>query len=64
MHEDLFYQNEDIKKTDNEGILRTSSILNPLKKLDIEELIKNINNNDEDLCIHYLQKNLPEYSKV
>ena len=64
LHEDLFYQNEDIKKTENEGILRTSSILNPLKKLDIEELIKNINNNNEDLCIHYLQKNLPEYSKV
>ena len=64
LHEDLFYQEETIKKTDNEGILETNSILNPLKKFDIEELIKCINNNDEGLCLHFLQKNLPEYSKV
>ena len=64
LHEDLFYNDETINKTDKEGILETSSILNPLKKFDVEELIKGIKNNDEDLCLHFLQKNLPEYSKV
>ena len=64
LHEDLFYKDETIKKTNKEGILETSSVLNPLKKFDIEELIKCINNNDKELCLHFLQKNLPEYKKV
>ena len=61
IHEELFYKKEEIKKTSENGILETNTILFPLIKKDVDELITTIKNNLTKDSIILLKKNLPEY---
>ena len=61
IHEELFYRKEKIKKTQEDGILETNTLLFPLIKSDIDLLITNIKNNIQEDSVLLLRKNLPEY---
>ena len=61
IHEELFYKKEEIKKTSENGILETNTLLFPLIKKDVDKLITTIKNNLTKDSIILLKKNLPEY---
>ena len=61
IHEELFYKKEQIKKTSENGILETNTLLFPLIKKDVDRLIETIKNNLTTDSIILLKKNLPEY---
>ena len=61
IHEELFYKKEEIKKTSENGILETNTLLFPLIKNDVDKLITTIKNNLTKDSIILLKKNLPEY---
>ena len=63
LDEELFFNNEQINKTEVKGILSTTSKLFALNNSDFNKLINEITNRRNESSLRIFEKILPEYKK-
>ena len=61
--EELFYNNEDVSKTKNNFILKTTKKINQISEMDIEQFLIDLNKAEEKKILRSFFKLLPEYKR-
>ena len=61
--EELFYNKEDVSKTKNNFILKTTKKINQISEMDIEQFLIDLNKAEEKEILRSFYKLLPEYKR-
>ena len=61
--EELFYNREDVSKTKNNFILKTTKKINQISEMDIEQFLIDLNKAEEKKILRSFFKLLPEYKR-
>ena len=63
INEELFYNKENVSKTKNNFILKTTKKINQISEMDIEQFLSDLNKGEEKKILKSFFKLLPEYKR-
>ncbi len=63
INEELFYNKENVSKTKNNFILKTTKKINQISEMDIEQFLNDLNKGEEKKILKSFFKLLPEYKR-